>query len=345
MKGATLQPRFTGAFRRASDPATAAGRAAILRARNHVREIGSAERIRELEQTRPLTSLGHWLGAWAIVGGACALVLAGSVWFLPLALVLIGSRQRAFGNILHDFVHGNVVRQPGALLRVIAAAPAFESYARYRMLHMQHHTHVGDPELDPDYFGVEVTATSTAWTVFWDVALRPRMFVSSVLGDLHNLSAGAVARVALFWAVLLAPVAVLAGPAAAVAACGIWILARATTYHALKCFAELGDHYGGLSPDSLFTYARVYPRTLLSHLLHPYNDPYHLTHHLFPRVTMLNLGHVHELLQELDEYRAVDVYDGYFLGASSVARSFLGTAAGAAETAARGDAAAVVEQP
>ncbi len=288
--------------------------------REHLARKDALMLLRQLERPRPITALVHWLGSWIAVAGACVLV-ALSAWWAPVALVIVASRQRALANILHDSVHGNVMRRPSRLFQVIVAAPAFESFKRYRRRHMQHHAHLGDPALDPDHFEVPVHPTSTAGSVFLRVSGRPGMWMASVLGDLHHLGPAEVAGVLGFWGVVLAPVGIIAGPSAVLLAGGLWMLSRATTYHALKCFVELGDHYGGLTSGSLFGYSRVYPGNVLALLLQPYSDRFHLTHHLVPRIPMANLHHVHRWLQDLEPYRAA-VYDGYFFGPRSVARSF-----------------------
>ena len=308
------------AFREALDPAADPGREDVLRVREHLARKEALPLLRQLERPRPFTALVHWLGSWLAVAGACALVWL-SAWWTPVALVVIASRQRALGNILHDSVHGNVMRRPSRLFQVVVAAPAFESFKRYRRRHMQHHAHLGDPALDPDYLEVRAGPASTAWSVFGEVSRRPGMWMASVLGDLHHLGLAEVAAVLGFWAVVLVPVGIAFGPPAVLLVAGLWMLSRATTYHALKCFVELGDHYGGLTPGSLFGYSRVYPGNALALLIQPYNDRFHLTHHLLPRIAMANLPQVHRLLEDLEPYRAA-VYDGYFLGPRSVARSF-----------------------
>ena len=308
------------ASRQAEDPTADPGREDLLRVREHLAQKDALPRLRQLERPRPLTTLAHWLGSWIAIAGACALV-SRSAWWTPAALVILASRQRALANILHDAVHGNVVRNPSWLLQLAVAAPVFESFKRYRRRHMQHHAHLGDPAQDPDYLAVPVQPASTAGSIFRQVLLRPRMWLASVLGELHGLRPGELAAVLGFWAAVLVPVGLVVGASAALLVAGLWMLSRATTYHALKCFVELGDHYGGLTAGSLFGYSRVYPGNALALVLQPYNDRFHLTHHLLPRVTMVNLHHAHELLHDLEPYREA-VYDGYFFGLRSVTRSF-----------------------
>ncbi|HEU4533529.1 MAG TPA: fatty acid desaturase, partial [Polyangiaceae bacterium] len=102
---------------------------------------------------------------------------------------------------------------------------------------------------------------------------------------------------------------------------GLWLLARASTYHLLKVFTELSDH-AGLEPGSILSNTRNSPANWLSALLHPHADNYHLAHHLAPRVPTWRLPALHALLLGVEAYRAGHHCDGYFLGRSSVVRGW-----------------------
>ncbi|ABM94644.1 hypothetical protein [Methylibium petroleiphilum] len=63
----------------------------------------------------PLLKLRGWRPAgdvsFDIAAIAAALVLALEVpWAVPIALLVLGNRQRALGNILHDAAHRNLTR-------------------------------------------------------------------------------------------------------------------------------------------------------------------------------------------------------------------------------------------
>ncbi|WP_267886374.1 fatty acid desaturase [Paraburkholderia xenovorans] len=78
--------------------------------------------------------------------------------------------------------------------------------------------------------------------------------------------------------------------------------ARATVFHAITTFREMTDHYG-LEPEGIFRFTREIPNHgLLSTLLHPHHNGYHLTHHLFPAVPYHQLPRLHAQLMTLDDY-------------------------------------------
>ena len=76
-----------------------------------------------------------------------------SAWFSILAILLVGARQRAMSNIVHDASHGNLVRDRRSndrLANVLAALPMGETVRNYRKTHMLHHQFLGIAGRDPD---------------------------------------------------------------------------------------------------------------------------------------------------------------------------------------------------
>ena len=74
-------------------------------------------------------------------------------WMSPFALLVLGNRQRALGNILHDAAHRNVTRDRRVndlVTRALIAPLLFLSLPRYRDLHFRHHLDLGAPGTDPD---------------------------------------------------------------------------------------------------------------------------------------------------------------------------------------------------
>ncbi len=74
--------------------------------------------------------------------------------FLPLALVIIGTRQHALALLAHDGAHHLVSRNRtlnDVLATVLCAYPLTASLRSYRRFHLAHHQHVGtsaDPEFE-----------------------------------------------------------------------------------------------------------------------------------------------------------------------------------------------------
>ncbi|MBN1204942.1 MAG: fatty acid desaturase [Myxococcaceae bacterium] len=298
------------------------------RLRAYLGEPERAPLFQALQATLPGVALWQTLEAWALIVGSWALCFYVSPLWLPVALVLIGSRQRALGNKLHDASHGNTFvtaranRVGGALLY---ALPMFEDFELYRVQHMKHHAYLGQPENDPDYLEVPASCRGgpgASWRMFLHFALQPGLWRDSVLGTLHRQTWRQRLNALAWWVGALGLLGLLASPTAAASFFGLWMLARATSYHVIKIFAEVSDHIG-LEPGSVLRYTRNLPNTALSFFLHPHHDNWHLAHHLFPRIPQAQLGRLHTLLMEVPLYAQGHHCTAYFSGEASVVRSWI----------------------
>lgn len=266
---------------------------------------------------------------WGLILASWALCFYGSWLWAPLALLIIGSRQRALGNRLHDASHGHMLagRAPNQHVgTLVCALPMFEDYELYRLQHLRHHAYLGTPGKDPDYLELPSQEPGQPplgpWAIFARFAFSPGMWRDSVLATLHKVDAKKRLQVLAWWACFLGVFALVAGPRAAASFALLWLAARASVYHLVKVFAEISDHVG-LVPGNIIGYTRNLPGNWLSFFMHPHHDNYHLTHHLFPRIPLSQLPRMHELLMEVGLYARAHHCDSYFLGETSVVRSWI----------------------
>ena len=286
---------------------------------------GLMDRFQQLERPAALKSAFYVLVSWTLIIASWIVVSRGSIALFPMALVIIGSRQRALGALLHDASHGNVGGR-NDWVRCLLALPSFEDFAHYQRQHMLHHAYAGHAERDPDYLDIASFGggKDARGLVLYGLALTsPRLWKESVFGGLLTMKNRARAKVALFWMAILGTLSLVFGPLGAFSFFGLWMLARATVYHAIRVFTELCDHVG-LEPRSVTSYTRNSPRDLFSVIVHAHNDNYHLLHHLAPRVPMASLHEAHDVLMQVDTYRNGHHCDSYFFGPSSVLANGLG---------------------
>jgi len=262
---------------------------------------------------------------WTLVVLAVAAVhVAGAVALLP-ALVLIGNRQRALGNLLHDAAHRNLsdsLRLNDALARLFVAPALFADLQRYRIDHERHHAALGHPEHDPDLIPSDASGSPR-----WAATCAALLFDRKVwLGSLFNqLAAGlpavAVVHITLWWAVVLAALVLLCRPDIAGTTLALWLAARATTFHVITTFREMCDHFG-LVAGGVFSFTRdICSPGLMRWLVHPHNNGLHLTHHLMPSVPYHRLPEAHRLFREHAEYRRHgNECFSYFRGGAAVVR-------------------------
>jgi len=244
-----------------------------------------------------------------------------------LALFAIGNRQRALGNLLHEASHQNLSarRKINDYIGRILLAPAlFSDLTLYRLEHARHHAWLGDPVRDPDYLP-RVQYEQWHWLGTYARVLRdPANLTASLLGHLfgQRLSLARWLAIALWWAAYESMLDMFVGMHFAILFLALWIAAKASVFHAITTFREMNDHYG-LESGGIFKRTRETPDLgVLSVLLHPHHNGYHLTHHLFPHIPYYRLPRAHAQLKQISLFnRLAIVCDAYLKGShATVAR-------------------------
>jgi fatty acid desaturase len=260
---------------------------------------------------------------------AAALVLALEVpWATPIALLVLGNRQRALGNILHDAAHRNLTRNRlvnDLLTRALIAPLLFLSLSHYRELHFRHHLDLGAKDADPDLIPIPAEKARRWPAAVAANALSPRAVLGSTFGHLvdHNVTPGGRLYILAWWTLLVAALVSAAGVGPAAAMLALWLGARATVFHVITTFREMCDHHG-LVPGGVFSFTRDITATgPLSMLFHPRNNAYHLTHHLLPAIPYYRLPEAQRVFATLPEYQEhARVSEGYFAGSAPAAASW-----------------------
>ncbi|AFT86223.1 fatty acid desaturase [Paraburkholderia phenoliruptrix] len=267
---------------------------------------------------------------WLSITVAILTLLRFGWWAAPVAVVWIGNRQRALGNLLHDAAHRNLAhdgRLNDALARLFIAPALFNSLSVYRELHARHHAWLGDPGRDPDYIAVRHSECDGWWQPFLKVLLTQAAWLGSTFGHLHLSTLGWLQRFRIvgWWVAILGAVALAWGIHTAALFFGIWMLARATVFHATTTFRELCDHFG-LAQGGIFSYTRdVSTRSLWRSVIHPRNNGYHLTHHLMPSIPYHRLPDAQRRLLAMPAFAGkAKVCHAYFCGPDAVVRQWEG---------------------
>ncbi|MFO0624034.1 MAG: fatty acid desaturase [Polyangiales bacterium] len=251
-----------------------------------------------------------------IVAAAHRAVLARSlvagVTLYPVAALLIATRLRALGNMIHESVHGTLTRDPTwnrALGEVLAWLDA-TSLPRYAHEHFTHHRHLGDPVRDLDFAGRVRFGFGDAHPRPWRQHglrpltlihvpwfLRPRLWSDEDAGGVRVLRAlGYVWWAALAWRVGARDVLL------------HHLVPYVTLYQVVRYWSDAADHAGLLGAREVMHRARnhILPWAPLNALLQPRHDQFHLVHHLFPAVPVRDLARVHALLLRDPAYAARD---------------------------------------
>jgi fatty acid desaturase len=276
--------------------------------------------------------------AWnthAVIAGSIYLTLAVSYWFYPIALVLIGSGQRTFANILHEAAHFHFAKN--RLLNfiggtVLTSYLIFHMFTPYRNSHVGfHHRHFGDPENDPDYnfhilLGLYEAKESHAQFIWKNLILaligyRSWEYIKYIYHDRILFSEDKVVirmpisittdRL-LFAATWIMVLSLVAWFNVWLEFLLFWIVPCFTTYIAIGWCAELAEHYPlPESEDRRLLMTRNRKGWAIENFLFGrHNDRYHLVHHIFPTIPFCNLKRAHDVLLQDDAYRQWDAMWG-----------------------------------
>jgi len=301
------------------------------------------EQIKELNKSDNWHSLlffaqdVFWVGLCVV---ACHLV---SWWLYPVALIIVGARQRALSTIFHDSVHG--IAADNRFLQmllgtVLTAYPIFQQHYAYKISHVYtHHPKLGDPEADPDlmYFIEEKIYTPVSYrkhfnhiVVFPALGVRTWSFLRylartrfrvlmeggrrSAAGDHIPRYKKVLDRTGfwLFWLTVVVggwQIGLLSDVVL------FWVLPYLTTFQVLSWYIELAEHTPLVRDHNVDLYMtrNRKSRGLEKFLAGIHNDHYHWDHHLDPRTPCWNLPKAHEIRMRDEEYAALDRTTGGLL--------------------------------
>lgn len=259
-----------------------------------------------LFQTSVRRSLLHIAFDWVCISAAMWAVTHWSCWALPISLLVIGNRQRALGNVLHDCGHRNISRRAQVndfIARTLVAPLLFADFDHYRKTHLAHHLHLGHPQRDPDYMP-PAGARRNSWRETFRANLSVRQWISTLVGDFAKpLGAQKLIYIALWWMLLSSAIGVIAGWKTAGVFVALWLAAKGTVFFLITLFREMCDHFGR-EPGGIFQFTRdITARGVLRYVIHPKNNGYHLTHHLLPMVPYYHLPAAHQVLLKLPMFQ------------------------------------------
>lgn len=273
----------------------------------------------------PLLKLQGWRPVRDVAVDIAAIVAAlllalHEPWTLPITLLVLGNRQRALGNILHDASHRNLTRDrrlndlvTGALI----APLLFVSLSHYRELHFRHHLDLGGQGADPDLIPIPAVKARSWRAALALNVLSMRAVLGSTFGHLLDRAVPLAGRLYLlaWWTLLVSVLMLTAGTGKALAILTLWLAARATVFHVITTFREMCDHHG-LSPGGVFSFTRdITSAGLWTLLFHPRNNAYHLSHHLLPAIPYYRLPEAQRVFATLPEYQErARVCQSYFAG-------------------------------
>jgi fatty acid desaturase len=291
----------------------------------------SKQEIRNLYRIDRAAILRATVGTWALIAASLWVWSATGHWAVfGLAFFIIGTRQHALNNLVHEAAHFSISRNKTLndwISDVLYAAPHLISTDGYRSKHKFHHSALGDPHLDtetkPRYVvkGWGFAKHTVLAFIGYEAYLAARTYVPEperTKGiQLKHAILVAITNSAIFaycW-VVGAPFAYFF----------LWLLPLFTLTIYISMLRVLAEHQPvEYAQDGIVNRDLPMPqftRTITAGMLErfifgPLNFCYHREHHMIPGIPFANLPRLHRLLRERGFY--IDGDDG-------VAETYLGT--------------------
>ncbi|RLV70268.1 fatty acid desaturase [Streptomyces sp. CBMAI 2042] len=264
------------------------------------------------------------------------LCVYGSYWFYPLAVLVIGARQRGLSTLLHDCAHGVGVADKRLQMfagTLLTAYPIFQQHYAYKVSHVfTHHPKLGSPDGDPDLrFFIEQGAYRRSATanyvrrvvIFPLLGTQTWAYLRYLVRNRYRVIAGVEKRAVaaspvqrrkqaldragfwLFWG-LVVGLAWYGGRLPELAM--FWVVPYLTSFQILGWYIELSEHTPLVrdSNTDLYMTRNRKSRSWEKFLTGIHNDNYHLEHHLDPRTPFWNLHKTRKIRLRDPNYAAVD---------------------------------------
>ena len=264
------------------------------------------------------------LHCWLVIAAA---MVMGTIWpiTIPLAVMLIGTRQLGLFILMHEAAHGllHPNRKVNDWLALWFCGNELNAYRPY---HLQHHRFVQQSE-DPDLVlsaPFPITRTSLrrkiirdltgqtfvkqrfgmlkdqlkarkpgepAWALVATEAKRQREFLIC-----NGLGLAIFSVLGLWWAWVL-----------------MWLLPMATWLPLVTRLRNIGEHALIVenSTDPLRHARTIYANPLARVLIAPYWVNYHCEHHMFTQIPCWNLARAHGILKRKGVTQRMEVQPGY----------------------------------
>ncbi|MEO6703552.1 MAG: fatty acid desaturase family protein [Jatrophihabitantaceae bacterium] len=284
-----------------------------------------------------------WLQDAAWIAGCIASCYLLSWWLYPLAVLVIGARQRGLSTILHDCAHnvGVANRSLQMLIgTVLTAYPIFQQHYAYKISHvLTHHPKLGSPDADPDLrFFIEQGAYrhggrrsyvlrivivpllgSQTWGYLKYLVRNRYLILRGTAGpariDTPDLKRKRALDRAGFWLFWASVVGLAYSGHFLLALLGFWFVPYLTSFQILGWYIELSEHTPLIRDSNIDLYMtrNRKSRGIERFLTAIHNDNYHLEHHLDPRTPFWLLGKAHQVRMRDPEYAAAsDQFGGLF---------------------------------
>ena len=213
----------------------------------------------------------------------------------------------------HEGVHGTLSTRPwwNRALSIACAQPVLQNFSAYKVLHLQHHNHLGE-EGDPDHYANYTSWTWLEFMMHWGrliIGYPAYILAIPILGFRQGTASARLWIVfELFLLAVLALVAIEWVPLPWLLHCWLIPMLAINTMVNIRGMSQ-HTFLENQSDTVLGT------RSILTNRVTAFfmcNENYHLEHHLYPSVPWYNLPRLHQMLRNDLIARGAPFIGSYF---------------------------------
>ncbi len=263
--------------------------------------------------------------------GASVYMVSISWYFYPLAVLLIGTRQRAFVTLLHDAGHGVLFKNTrlndfvGKYCTGYLIFLGFDDYINSHVVH--HHNYIGNDEKDPDlkfynYFGLYEDLDKKAFIrkhllkpmLFGNVLIYAKALFNDRVGYVKEGSKEAIIMMT-YWTVIIG---VFAWQGWLFYLILLWFVPFFIIFPWQGWFIGISEHFLLIkNPNEIDKSWNRFSHPLEAFFSSIHNENYHLTHHLRPDIPYWNLKKAHQIMMDDEKYKDLNIdMGGIFLSSN-----------------------------
>ena len=274
--------------------------------------------------------MGPWLvlHCWGVILGAMALAIW-QPWLIPVAIMIIGTRQLGLAVLEHEAAHGGLhpnQRTNDRLSNLFCGPAIGGSLKNYRPYHLTHHKYAQQPE-DPDLIlskPFPITGASLKRKIMRD--LTGQTFFKQRSNQIGNAIGLGIrkgpgsenraqgAREAAFPFLIFNALFLIALTLIGYwwAYFVLWLLPMATWFPMITRLRNIAEHAVVPDNDDPLRHARTTHASWLERaIIAPYWVNYHCEHHMFMHLPCYRLAEAHRLLQAKGIAARMEVQPNY----------------------------------
>lgn len=294
-----------------------------------------------------LSQVNAWKSLWAIavqwitIVAAAGLAIWSGHWALYIvAMIVIATRQHAFGVLMHDACHYRLFPNKTVndmLTDWLVCFHLGASTSLYRKWHFPHHRYVNtdkDPEVmgekgDPDTWQWPNTKRHMLWVFTKDLLGLNIVKMAGIMGIWSpwsrlfvpsNDPGGIPLRQKISLLIFTTTgLSFLLYFGLLVDYLLLWILPSLTLFNIIFKYRSFAEHKVVKDEHELNNTRTVLPSLVEKFFLAPLNVNFHLEHHLFPSIPFYNLRKMHRVLMKDPKfYEEAEIAFGYLHGEEAV---------------------------